>query len=234
MEDTDLDEEGRDETEVAFQRLREVLAAPDRRGWRRYFRREVPSPRTIAAAAEPVPERETDTDSRRPARLAVLLAVPLLGAAAVLTISVFHPSDMPGDLRRSAAPEPAEVERTEAPPSKQPPPAGGDRIWPAEPVSVEGTVVSIGDRRWAVGAPGDVVVVGDWDCDGAPTPAVLRPGDGGFYIFDHWAADGEVAPARRVGSFPGSVSVAAAGCGSALVTSADGTHSRVDTGATRP
>lgn len=235
MADADLDEAGRDEAEVAFQRLREVLAAPDRRGWRRYFRREVPSPRTIAgAAAEPEPEGESDTDSRRPPRLAVFLAIPLLGAAAVLTISVFRPSDMRGDPRRSAAPEPAAVDRSEAPPSRQHPPAGGDRIWPAQPVSVEGTVVSIGDRRWAVGDPGDVVVVGDWDCDGAPTPAVLRPGDAGFYVFDRWAGNGEVAPARRIGRFPGAVSAAPAGCGSALVTSADGTHSRVETGATRP
>lgn len=234
MANADPDEAFRDDSEVAFQRLREVLAAPDRRGWRRYFRREVPSPRTIAAAAaEPEPEGETDTDSRRPVRLAVLLAAPLLGAAAVLTISVFRPSDMGGDPRRSAAPEPTEVEQSVAPPSTQPPPAGGDRIWPAEPVSVEGTVVSIGNRRWAVGDPGDVVVVGDWDCDGAPTPAILRPGDGGFYVFDRWAGASEVALARRIGRFPGAVSASPAGCGSALVTTAEGTHSRVETGAAR-
>lgn len=164
----------------------------------------------------------------------MLLAVPLLGAAAVLIISVLRPGDIRGGRVEPAAPERAEFGHVEAAPPEEPPPTTGNRIWPAEPVSVEGTVVSVGGRRWAVGSPGDVVVVGDWDCDGAPTPAVLRTVDGGFYVFDHWAEEGEVAPARRVGSFPGSVGVSAAGCGSAIVSSADGTHSRVETGATRP
>lgn len=189
-----------------------------------------------AMDAEPATQREGGADlaSARPPRLAVLLAVPLLGAAAVLMISVFRPSDLRGGRGEAAVSEPTEVVPVEATPPQEVPPTTGNRIWPAEPVSVEGTVVSIGDRRWAVGAPGDVVLVGDWDCDGTPTPAVLRPGNGGFYVFDRWATDGEVAPARRIGNFPGAVTAGAAGCGSAVVSSAEGTHRRVETGATRP
>ena len=41
-------------------------------------------------------------------------------------------------------------------------------------------------RRYAVGAPGDVVLLGDWDCDGTASPAVHRPATGQVWRFDAW------------------------------------------------
>ncbi len=41
-------------------------------------------------------------------------------------------------------------------------------------------------RRYALGEAGDIAVVGDWDCDGVPTPAVLRPGTGEIAVFRAW------------------------------------------------
>jgi hypothetical protein len=38
----------------------------------------------------------------------------------------------------------------------------------------------------AVGGAGDLVVVGDWDCDGIDTPAVLRPSSHSVWVFDRW------------------------------------------------
>lgn len=42
--------------------------------------------------------------------------------------------------------------------------------------------------RYEVGAPGDRVLVGDWDCDGTDTPAVHRPDDGRVYLFDGYGS----------------------------------------------
>jgi hypothetical protein len=44
-----------------------------------------------------------------------------------------------------------------------------------------------GDRRFAIGQPGDVLVVGDWDGDGHSSPGVYRPIDGTVHLFDSWA-----------------------------------------------
>ena len=45
-------------------------------------------------------------------------------------------------------------------------------------------------RRYAVGESGDVVVLGDWTCDGVPTPAVLRPETGEVTVFVGWPTPG--------------------------------------------
>jgi hypothetical protein len=41
-------------------------------------------------------------------------------------------------------------------------------------------------RRYAVGEPGDVVLLGDWDCDGTASPVVHRPATGQVWRFDAW------------------------------------------------
>ena len=51
-----------------------------------------------------------------------------------------------------------------------------------------GTVVEHGGRLYGVGAPGDFVETGDWDCDGEPTPAIVRPSTGDVVLFDAWPA----------------------------------------------
>jgi hypothetical protein len=51
------------------------------------------------------------------------------------------------------------------------------------------------DGYWwfALGRPGDVVLFGDWDCDGRDTPALYRPSSGTVHQFDRWAdRDGPV------------------------------------------
>jgi hypothetical protein len=50
-----------------------------------------------------------------------------------------------------------------------------------------------GGRTYAVGASGDLVAVGDWDCDGSATPALVEAGTGGVFLFPEWAtAEAEV------------------------------------------
>lgn len=80
--------------------------------------------------------------------------------------------------------------------------------------------------QWELGRPDDVVAVGDWDCDGEATPALLRPATGMVYAFAAWAADSDVQ-ADLVGTVRGGVDVQAAdtdgdGCQDIVVTDANG------------
>jgi hypothetical protein len=70
-----------------------------------------------------------------------------------------------------------------------------------EVLVVSGTTVDAGVARWTLGEPGDLVAVGDWDCDGQATVALLRPASGDVFLFDTWAALDRpvtVAPTDRV------------------------------------
>lgn len=60
-----------------------------------------------------------------------------------------------------------------------------------DPIAQDGRQVRVGDARYDVGADGDQVVVGDWDCDGLATAAVLRPATGEVFVFDGWPAGPE-------------------------------------------
>jgi hypothetical protein len=52
---------------------------------------------------------------------------------------------------------------------------------------VPDSILAIDGRRYRVGQAGDEVLVDDWDCDGIPTPALLRPGTDEVYVFPRWA-----------------------------------------------
>lgn len=54
----------------------------------------------------------------------------------------------------------------------------------AEPTA--GLIHDRDGRRYAIGTEGDLVVIGDWDCDGVATPAIARPGTGQVAMFDRW------------------------------------------------
>jgi len=53
-------------------------------------------------------------------------------------------------------------------------------------------------RRYALGQSGDIAVSGDWNCDGQPTPAVLRPSTGEVAVFSDWPAPTEPVAANSV------------------------------------
>lgn len=57
-----------------------------------------------------------------------------------------------------------------------------------------------GAGRYALAAADDVVVVGDWDCDGTDTPGVHRPADGRTFLYDGYGElDPEPGPALDPG-----------------------------------
>jgi len=73
--------------------------------------------------------------------------------------------------------------------------AGGDSdrggIQPYAPELAAGTPeVEHNGRLYAVGRPGDLVLLGDWSCDGTATPAVLRPATGEVAVFARWPTAG--------------------------------------------
>ncbi len=53
--------------------------------------------------------------------------------------------------------------------------------------------------RYAIGQPGDVVVMGRWECGPIAFPAVLRPGPGDVWTFDSWATSADPVVGRFVG-----------------------------------
>ena len=54
-----------------------------------------------------------------------------------------------------------------------------------------GAILEHGGSRYLVGAAGDFVATGDWDCNGEPTPAIIRPSTGHVVLFDTWPAAGQ-------------------------------------------
>ena len=54
-----------------------------------------------------------------------------------------------------------------------------------------GVILQHAGNRYGVGRLGDFVETGDWDCDGEPTPAIVRPSTGDVVLFDGWPAAGQ-------------------------------------------
>lgn len=98
------------------------------------------------------------------------------------------------------------------------------------PVAIDGTSVVVGERRYEVGEPGDLVVAGDWDCDGVATPALLRPATGEVFAFSSWAVTGDVV-VRAVDQVAGAsrlvVEAGRDGCATLVVKRVDGGRTRV-------
>lgn len=77
---------------------------------------------------------------------------------------------------------------TWAPDSADTSPFGTEPGGSAEPAA--GLIHDRDGRRYAIGAKGDLVVIGDWDCDGEATPAIARPDTGQVVLFDRWPPPG--------------------------------------------
>ena len=77
----------------------------------------------------------------------------------------------------------------------------------ATDVVVSGNLVRIDDVWFEVGDPGDIVRVGDWDCDGTPNAAVLRPHTGEVFVFDDWAQEGDALRVTALAVHPDAVDI---------------------------
>jgi hypothetical protein len=96
-----------------------------------------------------------------------------------------------------------------------------------------GGLVTVGTARYEVGAPGDVIAIGDWDCDGQSTPAVLRPATGEVFIFAAWATRGTDVEAAAATNVAGGIDLTEqtddAGCPILVVSTSDGRDIEVPT-----
>ena len=89
--------------------------------------------------------------------------------------------------------------------------------------------------RYRVGELGDVTAVGDWNCDGVATVAVLRPSTGELFAFDSWASTEAVAVARPLGRAPGAVGISSGErCGAPRVEWPDGSVGPIQEGPVEP
>jgi hypothetical protein len=43
-------------------------------------------------------------------------------------------------------------------------------------------------RRYALGLPGDVLSLGDWNCDGVASPKLFRPSTGTTLYYESWSS----------------------------------------------
>jgi len=147
----------------------------------------------IAAAAADVPPSSA---RRRRRRVAVAAVVVALAATTVAALTL--------DLGPGGGADAPRAEAPPAPPGCPPvaaPAADVDGDGCRDGLAVDGATVDAGVARWTLGEPGDVVAVGDWDCDGDASAALLRPTSGDVFVFPTWAAVDEpltVSPVRRV------------------------------------
>lgn len=154
----------------------------------------------------------------------------------------------PADTPSTAADGPASPTRAAASPDAAgvtPPPPDPDCHEPEGAVAdldgdgcrgavvVAGRVARTEVGPFEVGVEHDKVVVGDWDCDGEATVALLRPSSGAVFVFSGWGADGagsEVAPTTHV---PGATALEVhrdGSCDEAVATDPTGAERPVDLG----
>jgi hypothetical protein len=100
-------------------------------------------------------------------------------------------------------------------------PTAATTVAPEEPAQL-----AIDGATYAVGQAGDVVVTGDWDCDGVPGAALLQPGTGAVFAFDHLATPGERVEGRPITTIDGATTLEVIrqpdGCDSLVVRTGDG------------
>ncbi len=146
-------------------------------------------PRGAATASDHAPRRW-----RGLALVGGLAGVVVLGAAGLVGATGARGSGGDADATRPAAVD-------AGCPTATPPAADVDGDGCRETLVVDGSTVDAGVARWTLGEPGDLVAVGDWDCDGEASAALLRPASGDVFLFATWADLDEpvtVSPADRV------------------------------------
>jgi tRNA A-37 threonylcarbamoyl transferase component Bud32 len=106
-----------------------------------------------------------------------------------------------------------------------PDPAGPDVDGDGCPdeVVLDGRTARIGSVTVDLGDEGDLVALGDWDCDGTATPALLRPSTGEVFVFPEWSLREPIeVVAVTVVDGGTDISTGPGSCPSPVVTTPDG------------
>lgn len=177
-----------------------------------------PGTSPVAVPAPTLPDRPGTGPPPSARRRAALVATSLVigaTAAGAATLGSGGSADAPRPGPPSASPRATVCPPTAAPAAD----ADGDGCPealaiergtgapPTGPATVaDATVITAGGVRWRVGEPGDLVAMGDWDCDGESSAALLRPTSGDVFVFDGWATPARpltVLAARRAAGATG-------------------------------
>ena len=101
-----------------------------------------------------------------------------------------------------------------------------------EALAVDGATVTAGPVQWTLGEPGDIAAVGDWDCDGQASAALLRPRTGDVFAFPAWAETGAPVSVRPVENIGGATGIRARtgddGCDELMIDLASGAARSVE------
>ena len=85
--------------------------------------------------------------------------------------------------------------------------------------------LAVGDDRYTLGTPDDLVVLGDWNCDGTATPALVEQLTGSVFLFEEWARNGgtaRVTETRRVAGAVAATATRIARCDVLTIETAEG------------
>ena len=135
-----------------------------------------------SAVTSPAPKRRLRVGSTRrwgAVGAAVVAVAALIVGTAALAGYPRSSAAAPEDCGSAAAPGPS-----------------GDGCAP--PDSASGPVLTTGEGRFEAGTTGDVIALGDWDCDSVATPALLRPESGDIFVFNEWPDLGEPIESKPV------------------------------------
>jgi hypothetical protein len=168
-----------------------------------------------------------------------LVAIACAGAALVAIGARARPTsarvaDAPSTSTTVSAPGPVGTSTSTLPmtncPSVGAPRADVDHDGCPETVRVTGNVIVAGAARFEIGVRGDLVSIGDWDCDGSATPAIVRPSTGDVFVFRSWAAPDDritLQPTTNVPGAVGPVDVRPARCGPLVVRQRSGATAEI-------
>ena len=199
-------------------------------------------------AGPSLPNRRRGQDPRRrrrprsrPRRATLLAVAAVCGGCALGTLMVMRLAGAdpppPAPVRSDISSGPEITTTGTAGPAGPLPPDGGAGCHPiadgfrdvtgdgcADEIDIAGASVSVDGTRYPVGESGDQVAVGDWDCDGIATVALVQPG-GRVYVFDSWPEESPLV-GRLVADLAPPVELAdvpRGACNELLVRYAEGT-----------
>lgn len=153
----------------------------------------------LVGLLEPTPEDDPGPRLRAMPRFPSRSELPLGAVAATIVLCGLAAVLVSSGAPHEEVPE-VQVGLGVTRPETTPPPApAGDA--PARVAA--GHVVERDGVQFTVGRAGDRVVLGDWDCAGTVTPALLRPRTGEIHLFDEWARPGAPVGSRLVSIHPG-------------------------------
>ena len=206
-----------------------------------------------AGLSAPTADPGSPPDRRRVAAASVALMIAIVAAAILLRgapdggrtqLATSSPVTTEGTDRAtttSAVPSTSAVRAATSAPGTRPsradcppvaaPSADVDGDGCREALHIHGAAIQAGSARFQAGEPHDQVAVGDWDCDGIATPAVIRPSTGEVFVFARWASSNRpitMGPTAVIPDATRPATTVAPSCGPLVVQRADGSSTSVD------